>query len=202
MYSKYIKRLLDIVLSLIALIVLAIPMLIIALLVWIKLGTPVLFVQERPGKEEKIFKILKFRTMTEERDSSGKLLPDEVRLTRLGKILRETSMDELPQLFNIIKGDMSVVGPRALLPEYLPRYTEEQKRRHVVRPGLTNLVAVNGRNNVPIETKLEYDEYYVDHLSFFLDAQIVIKTFFVVLKREGVQLEESKNAERCGYREE
>lgn len=189
-YRKYIKRFLDVFLSILALIVLAIPMLIIALLVAIKLGRPVLFIQERPGKNEKIFKILKFRTMTNETDENGVLLPDDVRLTKFGELLRKLSIDELPQLINIIKGDMSIIGPRALLVEYLPLYTEKEKIRHTVRPGLTNLVAVKGRNTVEMKDKLQYDIYYVENLSFKLDLYILINTVLVVLKREGTDLEE------------
>ena len=189
-YGKYVKRFLDVFLSCLALVVLAIPMVIVALLVAIKLGRPVLFIQDRPGKDEKIFKILKFRTMTNETDENGELLPDEVRLTKFGELLRKLSIDELPQLINIIKGDMSIIGPRALLVEYLPLYTEEEKIRHAVRPGLTNLVAVNGRNAVEMKDKLKYDIYYVNNLSFKLDLYILFKTVIVVLKREGTELEE------------
>lgn len=189
-YRKYIKRFLDVFLSILALIVLAIPMAIVALLVAVKLGRPVLFVQDRPGKDEKIFKILKFRTMTNETDENGNLLPDDVRLTKFGEFLRKLSIDELPQLINIIKGDMSIIGPRALLVEYLPLYTEEEKIRHSVRPGLTNLVAVKGRNTVEMKDKLQYDIYYVNNLSFKLDLYILINTVLVVLKCEGTELEE------------
>ena len=189
-YGKYVKRFLDVFLSCLALVVLAIPMGIVALLVAIKLGRPVLFIQDRPGKDEKIFRILKFRTMTNETDENGELLPDEVRLTKFGELLRKLSIDELPQLINIIKGDMSIIGPRALLVEYLPLYSEEEKIRHAVRPGLTNLVAVNGRNEVEMKDKLKYDIYYVKNLSFKLDLYILFKTVVVVLKREGTELEE------------
>lgn len=190
-YRKYIKRFLDVFLSILALIVLAIPMAIVALLVAVKLGRPVLFVQDRPGKDEKIFKILKFRTMTNETDENGNLLPDDVRLTKFGECLRKLSIDELPQLINIIKGDMSIIGPRALLVEYLPLYTEKEKIRHTVRPGLTNLVAVKGRNTVEMKDKLQYDIYYVENLSFKLDLYILVNTVLVVLKREGTDLEEA-----------
>jgi len=189
-YGKYVKRFLDVFLSTFALVVLAIPMVIVAILVAIKLGRPVLFIQDRPGKDEKIFKILKFRTMTNETDENGELLPDEVRLTKFGELLRKLSIDELPQLINIIKGDMSIIGPRALLVEYLPLYSEEEKIRHAVRPGLTNLVAVNGRNEVEMKDKLKYDIYYVNNLSFKLDLYILFKTVIVVLKREGTELED------------
>ena len=189
-YGKYVKRFLDVFLSCLALVVLAIPMGIVAVLVAIKLGRPVLFIQDRPGKDERIFKILKFRTMTNETDENGELLPDEVRLTKFGEFLRKLSIDELPQLINIVKGDMSIIGPRALLVEYLPLYTEEEKIRHAVRPGLTNLVAVNGRNEVEMKDKLKYDIYYVENLSFKLDLYILFKTVIVVLKREGTELED------------
>lgn len=191
MYRKYIKRMLDIIISMAALVVSAVPMAIIAVVIRMTMGRNILFIQERPGKNSKIFRILKFRTMTDARDKNGKLLPDEVRLTSFGKFLRRTSLDELPQLWNILKGEMSIVGPRPLLVEYLPMYTPEQKCRHTVRPGLTNLVAVNGRNDVPMEKKLEYDQYYVQNLSFKLDLYIVLKTFFVVVKGGGVELEAS-----------
>lgn len=198
MYRKYIKRMLDIIISMAALVVSAVPMAIIAVVIRMTMGRNILFIQERPGKNSKIFRILKFRTMTDARDKNGKLLPDEVRLTSFGKFLRRTSLDELPQLWNILKGEMSIVGPRPLLVEYLPMYTPEQKCRHTVRPGLTNLVAVNGRNDVPMEKKLEYDQYYVQNLSFKLDLYIVLKTFFVVVKGGGVELEASDKMKEIG----
>ena len=154
MYKKYFKRVMDFVLSLMAIIVLSPVLLVVAILVRTKLGSPVLFTQERPGKDEKIFKLYKFRTMTDEKDENGKLLPDEVRLTKFGEMLRSTSLDELPELFNILKGDMSIVGPRPLLVKYLPRYNAEQKRRHEVRPGLSGLAQVNGRNAISWEDKI------------------------------------------------
>lgn len=189
MYRRYIKRLLDIVLSLIALIVLSPLLLILTILVRIKLGSPVIFKQQRPGLNEKIFTMYKFRSMTDERDESGELLPDEIRLTKFGKVLRSTSMDELPELVNILKGDMSIVGPRPLLVEYLELYNEEQRKRHAIRPGLTDLSALRGRNNVPWEEQFKHDLEYINNLSFLLDAKIVLLTVVKVIKREGVAQE-------------
>lgn len=189
MYRHYIKRLLDIVLSLIALIVLSPLLLILTILVRIKLGSPVIFKQQRPGLNEAIFTMYKFRSMTDERDENGELLPDEIRLTKFGKVLRSTSMDELPELVNILKGDMSIVGPRPLLVEYLELYDEEQRKRHDVRPGLTDLSALRGRNNVPWEDQFKHDLEYINNLSFLLDAKIVLLTVVKVIKREGVAQE-------------
>ena len=189
MYKKFIKRFLDFILSLMALIILSPILLIIYILVRIKLGKPAIFKQERPGKNEKIFTLYKFRTMTDEKDKDGKLLPDEKRLTKFGKILRSTSLDELPELVNILKGDMSIVGPRPLLVEYLPLYNEEQKRRHEVRPGLTGLAQVSGRNSLSWEEKFKDDVYYVDHISLWKDIKIILKTVGKVLKREGISQE-------------
>ncbi|RGX93530.1 sugar transferase [Roseburia sp. OF03-24] len=186
MYQKYIKRGLDFILSLIASIILSPVMLIVAVLVRVKLGSPVLFKQQRPGKNEKIFNMYKFRTMTDERDENGELLPDEVRLTKFGKTLRSTSLDELPELFNIVKGDMSIVGPRPLLVRYLPLYNERQKHRHDVRPGFTGLAQVNGRNSISWEEKFEWDVKYVEHVTFLEDCRIILKTVGVVLKRDGI----------------
>jgi undecaprenyl phosphate N,N'-diacetylbacillosamine 1-phosphate transferase len=186
MYQKYIKRGLDFILSLIASIILSPVMLVVAVLVRIKLGSPVLFKQQRPGKNEKIFGMYKFRTMTDERDENGELLPDEVRLTKFGKVLRNTSLDELPELFNIVKGDMSIVGPRPLLVRYLPLYNERQKHRHDVRPGFTGLAQVNGRNSISWEEKFEWDVKYVEHVTFLQDCRIILKTVGVVLKRDGI----------------
>ena len=160
-YEKCVKRILDFMLSLIALICLSPVMLITAILVRVKLGSPIIFKQLRPGKDEKIFPMYKFRTMTDEKDAEGNLLPDEIRLTKFGKLLRSTSLDELPELFNILKGDMSIIGPRPLLVEYLPRYNEEQKHRHDVRPGLTGLAQVSGRNAISWDEKLNIDVEYV-----------------------------------------
>ena len=186
MYQKYIKRGLDCILSLVASIILSPVMLIVAVLVRIKLGSPVLFKQPRPGKNEKIFNMYKFRTMTDARDENGELLPDEVRLTKFGKTLRSTSLDELPELFNILKGDMSIVGPRPLLVRYLPLYNERQKHRHDVRPGFTGLAQVNGRNSISWEEKFEWDVKYVEHVTFLQDCRIILKTIGVVLKRDGI----------------
>ncbi len=186
MYRNFLKRLLDFVLSLIAIIILSPVMLVVAVLVRIKLGSPVLFQQQRPGKDEKIFNMYKFRTMTDERDENGELLPDEVRLTKFGKTLRSTSLDELPELFNIVKGDMSIVGPRPLLVRYLPLYNERQKHRHDVRPGFTGLAQVNGRNSISWEEKFEWDVKYVEHVTFLRDCRIILKTIAVVLKRDGI----------------
>lgn len=186
MYKKYIKRFLDIVLSLCILIVLSPLLLVLAVLVRIKLGGPVLFRQERPGLNEKIFTLCKFRTMTDARDKDGNLLPDKDRLTSFGKLLRATSLDELPEFFNILKGDMSFIGPRPLLVRYLPYYKEEERVRHSVRPGLTGLAQVNGRNALNWEERFHYDIYYVNHCSFLQDVSIVCKTVQKVLKRSDV----------------
>ena len=187
-YEKYTKRLLDIVLSGVALIVLWPVLLITAILVRIKLGNPVIFCQNRPGKGEKIFRLYKFRSMTDARDENGNLLPDEIRLTRFGKLLRSTSLDELPELWNILKGDMSIVGPRQLLVEYLPYYTEQERHRHDVRPGLTGLAQVNGRNSLTWEQKFAYDLEYIDHLSFSNDVKIIAKTVGKVLKKSDIAI--------------
>ena len=185
-YEKYIKRFLDIVLSALALIVLSPVLGITALLVKAKLGSPVVFSQERPGKNEKVFKLRKFRSMTDERDENGELLPDEIRLTKFGKLLRSLSLDELPELLNILKGDMSIVGPRPLLVRYLPRYNERQKHRHDVRPGLTGYAQANGRNALSWEEKFEMDVYYVENISFWLDVKIIFQTVKAVLCRSGI----------------
>ena len=195
MYRKYIKRLLDIIISLCGIIVLSPVYLILGVLVRVKLGTPVIFKQDRPGKDEKVFQLYKFRSMTDERDKNGNLLPDEVRLTPFGKKLRSTSLDELPELFNILKGDMSLIGPRPLLVRYLPRYNESQRHRHDVRPGLTGLAQINGRNAITWEKKFEYDVEYVNKLSFALDVRIFMGTVRAVLKREGISGETSATME-------
>ena len=186
MYKYVIKRLLDIIISGVALILLSPILLIVAVLVRTKLGSPVIFHQKRPGKNEKIFTLYKFRTMTDERDEKGNLLPDEVRLTSFGKMLRSTSLDELPELWNILKGDMSIIGPRPLLVKYLPLYNEEQKHRHDVKPGLTGLAQINGRNAITWEQKFEYDIEYVNNVSFALDCKIFFGTILAVVKREGI----------------
>ncbi len=185
MYRNGVKRFLDFMLSLMGIIVLSPILLILWILVRVKLGSPVLFHQERPGRNEKIFKLYKFRSMTDERDEQGNLLPDEVRLTKFGKVLRSTSLDELPELFNILKGDMSLLGPRPLLVRYLPYYTDEERHRHDVRPGLTGLAQVNGRNALGWEDRFRYDLYYVEHLSFLMDLKIIGMTAGKVLKRSG-----------------
>ena len=174
MYRKYIKRVLDFTLSLIALIILSPIYLVLAILVRIKLGSPIIFKQERPGLNEKIFTLYKFRTMTDEKDENGKLLPDEVRLTKFGKFLRSTSLDELPELINIIKGDMSIVGPRPLLVEYLPLYNEKQRCRHNVRPGLTGYAQISGRNSISWEEKFNDDLMYIENITFTEDLKIVL----------------------------
>ena len=185
-YARYIKRILDIILSLSAIIILSPILLILYILVRVKLGSPVLFKQERPGKDEKIFTLCKFRTMTDKRGADGELLPDEERLTKFGKKLRSTSLDELPELFNILKGEMSIIGPRPLLVRYLPRYNEFQRHRHDVRPGLTGLAQINGRNAITWEQKFAYDVEYVNNLSFALDLHIFFGTVRAVLRREGI----------------
>ena len=185
MYKKYMKRLLDIILSGVALIVLAPVLLVVAILVRIKLGSPVIFHQERPGKDEKIFTLCKFRTMTDGKDANGDLLPDEVRLTKFGKLLRSTSLDELPELWNILKGDMSIVGPRPLLVRYLPFYTQEERKRHSVRPGLTGYAQINGRNALNWEDRFAYDLEYVEKCSLALDIKILFETVGKVFKRSG-----------------
>jgi lipopolysaccharide/colanic/teichoic acid biosynthesis glycosyltransferase len=185
-YRKYIKRFIDLILSLIAIILLFPVFLIVAVLVKAKLGSPVIFKQKRPGKNEKIFMMYKFRTMTDKRNENGELLPDELRLTKFGKILRSTSLDELPELFNILKGDMSIVGPRPLLIQYLPLYNEQQRRRHEVRPGLSGLAQISGRNAITWEQKFELDIKYVDTVSFLSDWKIIFLTILRVFKREGI----------------
>ena len=196
MYRKFGKRLLDIICSLLALLVFSWLYLIVALLVAIFLGRPVFFTQERPGKNEKIFKLYKFRTMADKRDAEGNLLPDEVRLTKFGKFLRATSLDELPEAINILKGDMSIIGPRPLLVQYLPLYNETQRRRHEVRPGLSGLAQVNGRNALSWEEKFELDVKYVDDITFFGDVKIIFQTVWKAFaKQEGISQEGSATME-------
>lgn len=195
MYKHFFKRLLDFFLSLIALIVLSPIILVVALLVKLKLGSPIIFKQKRPGKNEKIFTMYKFRTMTDATDENGNLLPDEERLPKFGKLLRSTSLDELPEFFNILKGDMSIVGPRPLLVKYLPLYNEKQRHRHDVRPGFTGYAQVNGRNSISWEEKFDLDVYYTQHVTFCMDAMIIMKTIKVVLCREGITSDTSVTME-------
>ena len=196
MYAKYFKRILDFVLSLIALIVLSPIMFVTYTLVRVKLGKPAIFKQKRPGKDAKIFELYKFRTMTDEKDENGKLLPDEKRLTKFGKFLRSTSLDELPELVNILKGDMAIVGPRPLLVEYLEYYNDEQKHRHDVRPGLTGLAQVGGRNTITWEEKFKKDIEYKNNLTFGMDIKIILKTIGKVFKREGISQQGEATVER------
>lgn len=191
LYKKYFKRMLDIVLSFFALIILSPLLLTIAIIVSVNLGMPVIFKQARPGLNGEIFHLYKFRSMSNKKDNEGNLLPDDVRLTKFGKILRATSLDELPELINILKGDMSIVGPRPLLVQYLPLYNEEQKKRHDVRPGLTGLAQVNGRNAISWEEKFSFDVKYVENICFTQDIIIIIKTIKKVLIREGISSNES-----------
>lgn len=194
-YEKYIKRPVDFILSLVALIVLSPILLIVAVLVRIKLGSPVIFKQQRPGLNGEIFNMYKFRTMTDERDENGELLPDEERLKEFGKKLRSTSLDELPELWNIVRGDMSLIGPRPLLVKYLPRYNAHQARRHEVRPGVTGYAQVNGRNSITWEKKFDLDVEYVDNVTFVGDLQIIFKTIKTVLMREGISSDSSVTME-------
>lgn len=186
MYKKYIKRLLDIILSLFAIIISSPLFIIIGILVLIFLGRPAIFKQKRPGKNEKIFTLYKFRTMTSKKDKDGNLLPDEQRLTKFGKFLRKTSLDEIPEFINILKGDMSFIGPRPLLVEYLQYYTEEEHHRHDVRPGLTGLAQVNGRNLLNWNDRFKKDIEYIDNLTFKMDIKIIFKTIKVVLSKKGI----------------
>lgn len=194
-YKKYVKRPMDVILSLLAIIILSPIMLIVAILVRVKLGSPIIFKQERPGLNEEIFTMYKFRTMTDERDENGELLPDDIRLTKFGRLLRSTSLDELPELFNILKGDMSVIGPRPLLVEYLPLYNEHQKKRHHVRPGLSGLAQVSGRNTISWEEKFDLDVEYVENVTFLKDWKIIFLTLKKVFFREGINSETSATME-------
>ena len=195
MYRKFLKRLLDTVLSLFFILCFWWLYVVIAILVRIKLGSPILFKQDRPGLNEKIFKMYKFRTMTDAKDSLGNLLTDAERLTKLGKFLRSTSLDEIPELWNVIKGDMSLVGPRPLMPKYLAYYTEEEKKRHNVRPGVTGWAQVNGRNSLTWEDKFRYDIEYVNSISFWLDLKIVFITIKKVFKRQDISDFSDENKE-------
>ena len=202
MYRKYIKRLLDFILSLLALIILSPILLVIYILVRIKLGKPAIFKQKRPGKDEKIFTLYKFRTMTDEKDENGNLLPDEKRLTKFGNILRKTSLDELPELVNILKGNMSIIGPRPLAVVYLPYYNDQEKHRHDVRPGLTGLAQVNGRNTLIWEDRFKYDLEYINNITFLNDCKIIIKTIRKVFKEEGIEVRGTgKNVDFNVYRQ-
>jgi len=195
-YKRFFKRPLDFLLSLMALIILSPILLITAILVRIKLGSPIIFKQQRPGLNEKIFTIYKFRTMTDAKDENGNLLPDSERLTSFGRFLRSTSIDELPELVNILKGDMSIVGPRPLLVEYLPLYNEKQKLRHCVRPGLTGLAQVNGRNAITWEDKFDYDVKYIKNITLSSDLKIIIETFVKVIERDGINKSENITMEK------
>ena len=194
-YQRFIKRSFDFILSLIAIIVLSPVLITVAILVRAKLGSPVLFKQERPGLKEEIFMMYKFRTMTNERADSGELLSDSDRLTKFGKALRSTSLDELPELFNILKGDMSIIGPRPLLVEYLPLYNEHQKRRHEVKPGLSGLAQVNGRNAISWEDKFNLDVKYVDNITFLGDCKIFLATIKTIFVKEGISSNTSDTME-------
>ena len=195
MYKRYMKRCLDFILSLCGIIVLSPVLIILAVLVRVKLGSPILFHQERPGKDEKIFTLCKFRTMTDARDEKGELLPDSVRLTKFGKFLRATSLDELPELFNILKGDMSIIGPRPLLVSYLPYYTERERLRHSVRPGLTGLAQVSGRNFIDWDRRFQKDVEYVEHLTFGMDLKVLWLTVQTVLGHTEEVAEDTNAAE-------
>ncbi len=196
MYKHFFKRFFDFCISLLALICLSPILLVIT--IWLHFankGAGVFFTQERPGKDAKVFRVVKFKTMTDERDADGKLLPDKERLTKVGRIVRSLSLDELPQLFNVLKGDMALIGPRPLLVKYLPLYTPEQMRRHEVRPGITGWAQVNGRNAITHTQKFKYDVWYVDHLSFALDCKILFLTIKKVFVREGISAEGEATAE-------
>lgn len=187
MYKHFFKRVIDFCIALVALVCISPILLVIT--IWLHFankGAGAFFLQERPGKDGKIFKVIKFKSMTDERDADGNLLPDKDRITAVGKFVRKTSIDELPQLFNVLKGDMALIGPRPLLPEYLPWYTDEEKRRHDVRPGISGWAQVNGRSNITWDKKLEYDVYYVDHLSFVMDVKVILKTLQNMINKSEV----------------
>lgn len=198
MYRRYIKRMLDFILSLMAIIILSPVLILVAILVRTKLGSPVIFKQKRPGKDEKIFTLYKFRTMTDERDEEGNLLPDDIRLTKFGKQLRSTSLDELPELFNILKGDMAIVGPRPQLVRDMVFMTDTQRKRHSVRQGLTGLAQINGRNNISWEEKINYDLKYIQNITFLNDIRIIIKTILKVFKKEDISTDGMETAEDLG----
>lgn len=194
MYKYFFKRLFDFSIAFIALCILLIPLIVIT--VWLHFankGAGAFFFQERPGKDEKIFKVIKFKSMTDERDEKGNLLPDRQRLTKVGKFIRATSLDELPQLINVLKGDMALIGPRPLLVRYLPYYTEREKLRHTVRPGISGWAQVNGRNNITWDNKLECDAYYAEHVSLWFDLKIIWLTIYKVIKREGAIADKKEN---------
>lgn len=195
MYKKYIKSIIDYSIALISFSLLFPIFVIVFIGLYIANHGKPFFLQQRPGKNEKLFKIIKFKTMNDKKDSDGNLLPDEIRLTKIGQFVRKTSLDELPQLINVLKGDMSLIGPRPLLPEYLPLYNETQKRRHEVKPGITGWAQVNGRNAISWQQKFEYDVWYVENFSFLLDLQILNKTIKKVFKREGITAENTVSAE-------
>lgn len=197
MYRNFLKRLLDFLIALTGLIILSPAFIMLILILYFaNKGFGVFFMQERPGKNEKIFEVIKFKTMTDERDESGTLLPDAQRLTEVGNFVRSTSLDEIPQLINVVKGDMALIGPRPLLAQYLPLYTETQKRRHEIRPGITGWAQVNGRNAISWQQKFEYDVWYVDNISFWLDIKIIFLTVKKVFVREGIASETSATMEK------
>ena len=197
MYAKFFKRFFDFILSLMALIVLSPILLVLIVVGAISMKGNPFFTQERPGKNEKIFKLIKFRTMSNAKDKDGKLLPDDVRLNKYGKFLRNTSLDELPELINIVKGDMSIIGPRPLMVRYLPYYTKEEHRRHDVRPGLTGYAQAHGRNALSWDERFKLDVYYVDNITFIGDIRIILDTVKIVLKRDGIDLEDLGNLDDC-----
>lgn len=203
MYKKIFKRLIDFIIVLTALLIIW-PFLLVVY-IWLTIankGAGAVFFQERPGKDEKIFKVIKFKSMTDERDSNGNLLPDAQRLTKVGAFVRKTSIDELPQLINVLKGDMALIGPRPLLPEYLPYYTEREQLRHTVRPGITGWAQVNGRNNVTWDQKLELDAYYVEHLSFIMDVKVLLTTIQKVLRAKDVVVVPASNSGKLNVERE
>jgi len=196
MYKTFFKRILDFIASFIAIVVFSPMFILVALLLLLNNKGSVFFFQKRPGKNEQIFKVVKFKTMTDKKDKNGNLLPDADRLTKLGKFVRKTSLDELPQLINVLKGDMSLIGPRPLLPEYLDLYTPIQKRRHLVKPGITGWAQVNGRNAISWSKKFEYDTWYVENISFILDLKIIALTVLKVLKSEGINSDNAVTTEK------
>lgn len=203
MYRNFFKRIIDFTLSLIALLCLS-PLLLVVT-IWLHFankGAGAFFYQERPGKDEKIFKIIKYKSMTDEKDEQGNLLPDKERLTKVGSFVRKTSIDELPQLFNVLKGDMALIGPRPLLPEYLPYYTKRESLRHTVRPGITGWAQVNGRNDIHWDEKLEYDAYYVEHLTFWMDCRVLLKTVADVVRSKDIDVIPSENGMKLNVERE